>query len=97
MFEEFSQENRRDYLKFCWGRSKLPFDTANCQKHKIELFSSRDPRSFPKSHTCFFTTDLPAYEDYEIMVERITYAIETCGEIDDDGDPNQEYDNEDSD
>lgn len=28
MFEKFTQEQRRKYLKFAWGRSKLPADTT---------------------------------------------------------------------
>jgi len=29
MFEKFSQEERRKYLKFVWGRSKMPVDCSN--------------------------------------------------------------------
>lgn len=88
MFEEMSQKHKKDYLKFVWGRSKLPVDTASCQRHVINLYRGLGEKSFPKSHTCFFTIDMPEYKDYDVMVERITYAIETCGEIDDDGGPN---------
>lgn len=28
--------------------------------------------------------DIPEYKSYDVMVQRIKYAIETCGEIDDD-------------
>jgi len=29
MFEAFPQKSRREYLKFVWGRSKLPVDTSD--------------------------------------------------------------------
>ena len=29
MFEKFSQEERQKYLKFVWGRAKIPSDTTN--------------------------------------------------------------------
>jgi E3 ubiquitin-protein ligase HERC1 len=36
MFEEFTQEERRKYLKFVWGRSKIPSDTSTLRyKHQI--------------------------------------------------------------
>jgi hypothetical protein len=37
------------------------------------------------SHTCFFTIDLPAYSTFEIMYERLNYAIMYCSSIDADG------------
>lgn len=75
MFDSFDQVNRKNYLKFAWGRSKLPVDLSNCDHHKLEFFEDRDPLSFPKSHTCFFTTDVPNYNDYDVMVKRVSYAI----------------------
>lgn len=85
MFESFDQPMRKAYLKFVWGRSKIPLDTSNLRyKHTICLYSYMAENSLPKSHTCFFQIDIPAYKTYEILVEKIKYAIETCGEIDDD-------------
>lgn len=74
------------YLKFVWGRSKIPQDVSHLSnKHRICVYDHMDPQSLPRSHTCFFTIDLPEYKEFEIMDKRIRYAIETCGEIDDDG------------
>lgn len=73
------------YLKFVWGRSKIPQDTSNlAYRHNVCLYSHWNPNSLPKAHTCFFTIDIPEYKDYETMEKRIKLAIETCGEIDDD-------------
>lgn len=69
MFEDFTQEERKLYLKFVWGRSKIPLDVSNLvYKHQITLYSYWDPKSLPKSHTCFFMIDIPPYKDYDIMV-----------------------------
>lgn len=85
MFDSFSQEDRKAYLKFVWGRSKIPVDTSNLYyKHRISVYSHWNENALPKSHTCFFMIDIPEYKNYETMHARIKYAIETCGEIDDD-------------
>ena len=90
IFEEFNQDQRRLYLKFVWGRSKIPSDTSNLRyKHEIEVYDHMNPESLPQAHTCFFTIDLPVYNDKETMKKRILTAIELCGEIDTDN--NAEY------
>lgn len=53
-------------------------------KHRITCYHDWPKNALPKAHTCFFMIDIPDYKDYDTMVSRIKYAIETCGEIDDD-------------
>lgn len=85
MFDSFDQEERKLYLKFAWGRSKIPLDVSNLyHKHKICLFTQWNPNSLPKAHTCYFMIDIPDYKEYDVMVARVKLAIEMCGEIDDD-------------
>jgi len=86
VFEEFTQEQRQKYLKFVWGRSRLPIDVngPNMKKHTIKVFSSMARDALPKSHTCFFTLDLPQYESKQIMFDKLLLAIEYCGNIDND-------------
>jgi len=68
MFESFSQDERKMYLKFVWGRSKIPADTSKLNyKHRITLYDYWPKTSMPKSHTCFFMIDIPLYPDYETM------------------------------
>mmetsp|Transcript_8843 Transcript_8843/g.14995 ORF Transcript_8843/g.14995 Transcript_8843/m.14995 type:complete len:103 (-) Transcript_8843:3-311(-) len=75
------------YLKFVWGRLKIPADCSDlAYKHQIST-SCQDENALPESHTCFFTIDFPKYSSYEIMKDRLTKAIEMCGEIDADYDP----------
>jgi len=88
MFEEWDQEHRKLYLKFVWGRSKIPSDTKHLRyKHEVHVYSHLAPEGLPEAHTCFFQLDLPEYKEYEIMKKRVTTAIEMCGEIDTDYSP----------
>jgi len=55
VFEEMSEENRGLYLKYVWGRQRLPSDLRNLRyKHKLYYSSGANPQGLPKSHTCFF-------------------------------------------
>ena len=86
MFCTFTQEERQMYLKFVWGRDKLPLDCANLRdKHKIEVKRYANKDSHPQAHTCYFTIDVPEYQSLQIMTAKIKMAMELCGEIDTDG------------
>ena len=85
VFEQFSDAERALYLKFVWGRTRLPIDTKGCC-HKVKLLPSMGPNSFPQAHTCFFTLDLPPYRTDEMCRQRILFAAEACGGIDTDND-----------
>lgn len=81
--ETLTEEERSLYLKFVWGRSRLPINLENLsRKHSIEYYSGRAADSLPISHTCFFRIDLPAYSSEEILKQRLLYAINFCGDID---------------
>jgi hypothetical protein len=85
MFERLTQEQRGLYLKFAWGRSKLPADTSQLRyKHQVCYYEDRLEDSFPEAHTCFFQVDIPNYSSVEKMTERFISAVELCGEIDGD-------------
>ena len=84
-FEETSEINRIKYLKFVSGRSRLPKTGLGFKyKHLISKSSASEKNSFPKSATCFFKLNLPIYENKEILVEKMIYAIINCAEIDTD-------------
>jgi E3 ubiquitin-protein ligase HERC1 len=85
MFEAFTQEERAKYLKFLWGRSRIPSDVSRLEyKHQLRYYSSHTTDSLPLTHTCFFQIDIPPYSSLEIMTKRFKTAIEFCGEIDTD-------------
>ena len=88
VFEErFTEEERQLYLKFVWGRTRLPIDLTNLSyKHEIRLMPNLGKTSFPKSHTCFFQLDLPEYDDDDICYKKFHQAITMCGSVDIDTD-----------
>ena len=80
------------YLKFVWGRSRLPIDLKNLsQKHTLTLCRGMNKTGFPLAHTCFFSLDLPEYEDEKVMRDKFLVAITLCGEIDTDGAPMTDF------
>ena len=84
--EKFSNEERILYLKFVWGRSRLPLSTEGFErKHCITRLNSDHPDiSLPASHTCFFKIDIPNYSTEDILYSKLLYAIRNCTEIDTD-------------
>ena len=84
--EEFSNEERSMFIRFVWGRSRLPL-TADAfpQRFKLQSFGKSPPDSYlPVAHTCFFSVELPRYSTLEIMKEKLLYAIFNCQSIDGD-------------
>jgi len=85
ILEGFSAEDSSQFLRFVWGRSRLPLHSAAFdQEFLIDKDSSND-RALPTSSTCFFTLHLPAYSSKEIMETKLRYAIAHCVSIDRDG------------
>lgn len=85
MFETFTQTERKMYLKFVWGRTKIPSDTSQlANKHQFHVYSHFADNALPEAHTCFFTLDCPPYKNIEMMTKKFKTAIELCGEIDGD-------------
>jgi len=97
--DEFTTDQRGQYLTFVWGRSRLPRNEKDFdEKHKINRnhnnasHNSDDEaehddnvnKMFPMAHTCFFTIDLPKYTDRAAMLQRLLTAISSCGVIDGD-------------
>ena len=89
---KFDDEQRQLYLKFVWGRSRLPLDMSNMSyKHTVSVCRHMNKESFPQAHTCFFSIDIPNYETDEIMRQKFLGAITLCGEIDTDGMPATDF------
>ena len=84
--EEFNAEERASYLRFVWGRSRLPLTSKDFpMQHRISIKSHGNPDlALPTSHTCFFSIDLPRYSSYEVLKNKLEYAITHCQAIDTD-------------
>ena len=61
MESDFTEEDRKAFLRFAWGRSRLPLTRAGfTQLLKIQNFTKTPcDRYLPVSHTCFFSIELP--------------------------------------
>ena len=86
ILRSFSHEQRASFLRFVWGRSRLPLTHAEWPcKFVVQAFHNTPADSFlPVSHTCFFTLDLPAYSSVELMRSKLLYAMDNCQAIDTD-------------
>eukprot|EP01104_Vermistella_antarctica_P019994 TRINITY_DN823_c0_g1_i2.p1 TRINITY_DN823_c0_g1~~TRINITY_DN823_c0_g1_i2.p1 ORF type:complete len:1003 (+),score=224.70 TRINITY_DN823_c0_g1_i2:213-3221(+) len=78
--EESDHETRARLLQFVTGTSRVPPEGFQA------LMGSQGPKRFcidkmvnknalPRSHTCFNRIDLPPYESYEKLKDRLTMAI----------------------
>ena len=86
VMREFSHEERSAFLRFTWGRSRLPLNAAGFPQRMKILNFNKNPADqyFPVAHTCFFQCELPQYSTIEIMRDKLRYAIFNCQAIDGD-------------
>ena len=83
VLESFTEEEKSLYLKFVSGRSRLPDARSFHFTHKIQRSNKRNPDNYlPLSTTCYFTLTLPNYSSYEILRDKLRYAIHNCNSID---------------
>ena len=73
---EFNLEYKGLFLKFVTGTNKIPLDgfDPSFNVTKSDLTNT----AFPRTHTCFNQLVLPEYTSYEILVEKIMFAIVNC-------------------
>jgi len=78
--ESFRQEDRRCFIRFCWGRSVLPQEGEASWGDGFKVHSATHlrPDSLPRAHTCFFQIDLPQYPSQKVCTEKILYAVRNC-------------------
>jgi len=86
--ESFNTEERQMFLRFVWGRSRLPVSDSDwTQEFTIHALRAGDDK-LPISHTCFFSLELPNYSSYETLRKKLVFAIFNCLAIDVDFNPN---------
>ncbi|XP_035208709.1 E3 ubiquitin-protein ligase SMURF2-like [Stegodyphus dumicola] len=87
--DSYSEEQRARLLQFVTGSSRVPLQgfkalqgstgAAGPRLFTIHLIDASTD-NLPKAHTCFNRIDIPPYESYEKLYEKLTQAIEeTCG------------------
>ena len=80
VFEDFSDDERANYVRFAWGRSRLPGPGVDwSDKHtldKMDVDGGSPDSYFPVAHTCYFSVELPAYTSDANMRAKLLSAIE---------------------
>ena len=72
--EAFDEEDKSLFLRFVWGRSRLPNNASGfTDKFKICGMNRRgDPNQMlPMAHTCFFQLDLPRYTELKAAGDKV--------------------------
>ncbi|KAL0239010.1 hypothetical protein PCE1_004701 [Barthelona sp. PCE] len=84
VLEEFTPKQRSDFLRFTYGRSRLP--PTMPRSFKIQGLTHDQPDTrLPMSHTCFWQLDLYiGVSSIEIFRTNLIYAITHCVSIDTD-------------
>uniref|UniRef100_A0A3Q2PAQ4 HECT-type E3 ubiquitin transferase n=1 Tax=Fundulus heteroclitus TaxID=8078 RepID=A0A3Q2PAQ4_FUNHE len=84
--ESFDEERRARLLQFVTGSSRVPLQGFKALQgaagprlftlHQIDASTN----NLPKAHTCFNRIDIPPYETYDKLYDKLLTAIEeTCG------------------
>ncbi|CAB4008591.1 E3 ubiquitin- ligase HECW2-like [Paramuricea clavata] len=77
----FDNEQRLRLLQFVTGTSSVPYEgfaalrgSTGLRKFCIEKWGNHT--MLPRAHTCFNRLDLPAYQNYNELQEKLTLAVE---------------------
>lgn len=74
VLDSFSDEDKSQFLRFTWGRSRLPPIKQWTRPLKIVL-KDINLNYLPVAHTCFFQLDLPPYPDEDMLKYKLLVAI----------------------
>ena len=82
VMSELTDKDRSQFLRFSWGRSKLPKSEPWPRQFKLTYKNAGD-EMLPIAHTCFFQLELPQYSTDQIMKERllVTFNYGSSGEF----------------
>lgn len=91
ILDSFSEHQRGLFLRFVWGRSRLPrFEASFSHKFvinvQVDKFGAAPnvsaDSSLPTALTCFFMLKLPPYSSKDIMQDKLCYAVHSCKAMD---------------
>ncbi|KAJ1527956.1 hypothetical protein ONE63_007889 [Megalurothrips usitatus] len=88
VMEEFNTQERSLFLRFVWGRTRLPRTKADFRGRDfvLQVLDKYNPPDhfLPESYTCFFLLKMPRYSCKPVLLEKLKYAIHFCKSIDTD-------------
>jgi len=77
--KEFSEEERIQFVKFCYAQERLPYTQEEYDQKQIQFSIKFNPQfkknGLPRADTCFFFLILPDYTSKDIMKKMISIAI----------------------
>jgi hypothetical protein len=83
VLQSFDSKESANFLRFCWGRTRLPQDPDKVFMMRVKPLVARGNNSIddllPNAHTCDFSLLLPAYSSYSIMRTKLLRAISEQG------------------
>ncbi|ESO89418.1 hypothetical protein LOTGIDRAFT_218809 [Lottia gigantea] len=86
--EDFTNNERSLFLRFVWGRTRLPRTIADFRGRDfvLQVLDKYNPPDhfLPESYTCFFLLKMPRYSCKSVLREKLKYAIHFCKSIDTD-------------
>lgn len=74
VMSQLTDKDRSQFLRFAWGRSRLPKEDPWPRPFKLTYKNAGD-EMLPIAHTCFFQLELPQYTTDKIMHDRLLVAI----------------------
>lgn len=87
--DSYSEEMRARLLQFVTGSSRVPLQGFKALQGSTGAAGPRlftihcvdvSPQNLPKAHTCFNRIDIPPYDTYQVLCDKLTQAVEeTCG------------------
>ena len=77
---ELTPEQKRNFVRFAWGRSRLPRGKWPINSSGAQVKFTIVPRKghltgIPLSHTCFFLIELPEYPTLALLRKNLLLAI----------------------
>ena len=78
VLDAFDQENLSRFLSFVTGCPSLPVD--GLQPPLMLTHTEGTDSVLPRAHTCFNQLVLPKYSSFEVLKERLTYALNNSNE-----------------
>lgn len=74
VLESFTNDERAMFVRFTWGRSRLP-RSGRWENQFTIVKCGTDTDRLPVAHTCFFQLDLPPYETEDDLRMKLLLAI----------------------
>jgi len=72
--ESFTDEEKSNFVRFCWGRSRIP-RPGQAWTSSFHITKRGGVTALPSAHTCFNSVELPPYETEDIMRGKLLVAI----------------------